>query len=122
VVRGFGNLPYEQRLKSLDLYTLFCRRQSDDLIEVYKILNGYYDIDPTNFFVLSDTNNTRGHQLKLFKCHTRLNVRYTFFTQHVVNSWNNLPLEVASARFLSQSWTTNLHYQFPHIIATGTRH
>ena len=51
MVRGLGNLPYEQRLKSLDLYTLFCRRQRGDLIEVYKILNGYYDIDPTNFFI-----------------------------------------------------------------------
>ena len=49
MVRGLGNLPYEQRLKSLDLYTLFCRCQRGDLIEVYKILNGYYDIDPTNF-------------------------------------------------------------------------
>ena len=41
-------VPYEQRLKSLDLYTLFCRCQHSDLIEVYKILNGYYDIDQKN--------------------------------------------------------------------------
>ena len=81
MVRGLGNLPYEQKLKSLDLYTLFCRHQRGDLIEVYKVLNGYYDIDPTNFFVLSDTSNTRGYHMKLFKCHTRLNVRSTFLTQ-----------------------------------------
>ena len=49
MIRGLGNLPYEQKLKSLDLYTLFCRRQCGDLIEVYKVLNGYYDIDLTNF-------------------------------------------------------------------------
>ena len=49
MVRGLGNLLYEQKLKSLYFYALFCRRQCGDLIEVYKILNGYYDIDPTNF-------------------------------------------------------------------------
>ena len=35
--------------------------------------------------------------MKLFKCHTRLNVQSTFFTQLVVNNWNNLPLEAISA-------------------------
>jgi len=61
------------------------------------MLNGYNNIGPTNFFVLSDTSNTRGHYMKLFKCHARLNVQSTFFTQCIVNSWNNLPLEVVSA-------------------------
>ena len=42
MVRGLGHLPYEQRLKSLDFYTLFRRRQRGDLIEIFKILNGYY--------------------------------------------------------------------------------
>ena len=101
MVRGLKNLSYEQRLKSLDLYTLFRRRQRGDLIEVYKLLNRYYDIDPTNFFVLCDNSNTRGHHMKLYKCHTRLNVQSTFFTQRVVNSWNNLPLEVVSAHSVS---------------------
>ena len=41
LVRGHNNLPYEQRLKSLDMCLLFCRRQRRDLIEVFKILNGY---------------------------------------------------------------------------------
>ena len=39
--------------------------------------------------------------MKLFKRHSRLNVRSTFFTHHVVNSWNNLPLEVVSAHSVS---------------------
>ena len=86
MVRGLENLPYEQKLKSLDMYILFCGHQCGNLIEVYKMLNGYYDIDPTNFFVLSDTSNTRDHHMKVFKCHTRLNVRSIFFTQRVVNN------------------------------------
>ena len=70
---GLGHLPYEQRLKSLDFYTLFCQHQRGDLIEVFKILNGYYEIDPTKFFTLTDVSNTRGHHMKLFKSHTILN-------------------------------------------------
>jgi len=33
--------------------------------EAYKILSRYYNIGPTNFFVLSDTRNARGHHMKL---------------------------------------------------------
>ena len=32
-----------------DMYSLFCRRQHGDLIEVFKILNGYYNVDATYF-------------------------------------------------------------------------
>ena len=64
------DLPYETRLERLGLYSLYCRRQRGDLIETYKILNGYngyYDINPTSFFTLSNTDTTRGHHRKLFK-------------------------------------------------------
>ena len=37
------NLSYEQRLRELKLPTLYCRQIRDDMIEVYKILNGKYD-------------------------------------------------------------------------------
>jgi len=50
----------------LGLYSLYCRRQRGDLIETFKILNGYYDIDPAKFFTLNSTDVTRGHSMKLF--------------------------------------------------------
>ena len=31
------------------MYSFFCRRQRGDLIEVFKILNGDYNIDATYF-------------------------------------------------------------------------
>ena len=34
--------------------------------------------------------------MKLFKPHSRLNVRSNFITQRVVNHWNNLPKEIVS--------------------------
>ena len=49
LIRGIGNLSYGQRLKSLGMYTLFCCRQRGDLIEVFKILNGLYNVNLLNF-------------------------------------------------------------------------
>ena len=43
-------LPYEERLKLLDLLTLKNRRRRGDMIITYKMLNGLIDIDRENFF------------------------------------------------------------------------
>ena len=50
--------------------------------------------------------------MKLFKSYYRLNTRVNFFTQRVINNWNNLPNEVVSANSIesfqrvtnSQKW------------------
>ena len=65
LIKGYEKLSYDQRLKSLGIYTLFCRRQRGDLIEVFKILNGYYNINPLQFFTPSDVTSTRGNCMKL---------------------------------------------------------
>ena len=72
-------------------------RQHGNLIEAFKILNGYYNINPLQFFTPSDVTSTRGNCMKLFKPHTRLNIRSKFFTQRVITSWNSLPDEVIAA-------------------------
>ena len=43
-----SKLPYNKRLRQLDLPTLTCRRIHADMIEVFKILK-YYDSDPNKF-------------------------------------------------------------------------
>ena len=35
--------------------------------------------------------------MKLFKSHSRLNIRSNFFTQCVIGSWNSLPDEIVTA-------------------------
>ena len=90
-------LSYEDRLERLDLYSLFCRRQRGDLIEVFKILNNYYDIEPSTFFTINNSSITRGHQFKLFKVRSRLMIRQHFFTNRIVNLWNSLPSSIVTA-------------------------
>ena len=69
LVREFAELPYKLRLQKLGIHSLYCRRQRGDLIETYKILNGYYDIDWSKLFILNTYQTTRGHSMKLFKNH-----------------------------------------------------
>ena len=69
------------------------RRLPADLIEVFKIVHGYEDVNHENFFVFQGENgghNTRGHNHKIYKQRSRLMVRKFFFSQRVIEEWNNL--------------------------------
>ena len=84
---------YEERLSCLDLTSLETRRLRGDLIEVFKILKGFDDVDVQNFFALSNTG-TRGHSLKLFKYGCRLDCRKFAFSNRIVNIWNELEEDI----------------------------
>jgi len=55
--------------QELVLYSLYCQWQWGDIIETYKLLHGYYDVNWSRYFTLSSVDHTRGHQMKLFKTH-----------------------------------------------------
>ena len=76
------------------------RRKRADLTETYKMLNGYYKNDPNKFFSLSQLR-LRGHPLKLTKQHTNCDRGKYFFSNRVVDDWNSLPTETATAPSLS---------------------
>jgi len=59
LVPGLARLPYETRLQHLDLYSLYCRRQRGDMIEVFKLMNHLTRVSPDPFFTIV----TRGHDL-----------------------------------------------------------
>ncbi|XP_077977758.1 uncharacterized protein LOC144433325 [Glandiceps talaboti] len=91
---GLKNLPYYDRLRTLDLTTLKFRRLRGDLIEMFKIMTGVYDRRVTEgLFKISKLHQTRGHSIKVEKKCCRLEVRKNFFTQ----GWNNLPESAINA-------------------------
>jgi len=96
-LHSLSNLSYEEWLERLDLYSLFCRRQRGDLIEVFQILNRYYNIEPSVFFTINNSSTDREYQFKSFKEFSRLLIRQHFFTNRVVNHWNSLPNWIVSA-------------------------
>ena len=55
------DLSYEERLKECGLTTLETRRLRGGQIEVFKILNGYENINRNMFFSLKKDSRTRGH-------------------------------------------------------------
>ena len=58
------SLLYEERLRTLDLYSLEFRRMRGDLLETYKILRGPDRVRMERMFPLVGKTRTRGHNLK----------------------------------------------------------
>ena len=83
VVLGCENMNYKERLQKLGLTTLLERRMRGDLIETFKILNGFTDYgyewfnisEWTGKLVLKDTNTYNRN----------------FFANRVVAYYNKLP-------------------------------
>ena len=71
---------YESHLLECGLTTLETRRLRGDHIEVFKIMNGYKNIDRNIMFIkLKKDSRTRGHKAALVKERCRLDMRkYSF--------------------------------------------
>jgi len=50
LITSIKNKTYEDRLRLVNLTTLETRRLRGDLIEVFKILKGFDDLEPAIFF------------------------------------------------------------------------
>ena len=94
------NLSYEESLRTLKLPTLRFRRLRGDIIEVFKILSGIYDRRVCCDLFELNSSSIRGLPLKLKKKRSRLDVRKYFFTNRVIDIWNNLPEIVLLAQNL----------------------
>ena len=68
--------------------TLETRRLRGDQIEVFKILNGYENIDSNIFFEIKKIKITRGHNLTLVKKQSRLDVRKFSFSHRTIHGIN----------------------------------
>ena len=67
MVQEFKNLSYEDRLERANLTSLETRRIRGDLIEVFKIMKGFDNIEIEKFFRLEGKGRARGHNYKIYK-------------------------------------------------------
>ena len=96
------NLPYPERLRRLELPSLEHRRHRGDMIETYKYLHGFYNVQGPSFQLAKDTpRDTRGTTLKVTKPRYNQNTRGNYFRNRVVNGWNDLPENIVSAPSLN---------------------
>ena len=88
---------YEERLQILKLPLLEHRRFRGDLIEVFKIMHGFENIERSKFFKLArevSPHDTRGHPFKIHPPRTGSITRRKFFDVRVIEKWNSLPEDV----------------------------
>ena len=94
------NKPYLERLRDLNLPTLETRRLRGDLIETFKIIKGFDNVNPLHFFEF-DNGTTRNNGYKLKGKRFQTNVAKFFFTNRVINIWNSLPTAVVEAKSIN---------------------
>ena len=78
------------RIMECGLTTLKYRRLRGHQIEVFKILNGYENINRNTLFSVKDERRTREHGVTLAKKQCRVDIRKYSFSQRTVNKWNRL--------------------------------
>ena len=94
MISGLKGNSYEEKLKELRLPTLKTRRIRTDMIQVFKIVKGIDKIDCSSLFTFmsqSHPSTRNAHPLNLVGRHCKKDTTKNFFTNRVVNLWNNLP-------------------------------
>ena len=90
---------YDERLRILKLPTLKYRRIRGDMINTFKILNGYHErqICPEMKLTIDITGRQGRNSLALFQDRSNKNIRKYYFSQKIVATWNILLDDIVKA-------------------------
>jgi hypothetical protein len=109
LVPSIRDLPYEERLKKLDLLTLEERRVRGDLIQYFKFYKGFNRISWFHTMVPQHSlrsegpaGGIRGGNHRITRQLTKIDARSNFLSNRIVNEWNKLPTEVVEAITINQ--------------------
>ncbi len=102
------NKSYEERLANLNLFSL---EKRDKLIECFKILQGFTNVDASKLFSLDDTSRIRSNGIKLKCKQVQLDSTKFFFTNDLVKEWNKFPPSVVQCDTIN-SFKNKLDHHF----------
>lgn len=114
LVGSICHRPYNERLKELKLDSLKFRRRRSDVIQVFRILNGIDNLDPSLFFSLNTDQRTRGHSKKLLKLRANSSDRLNSFSMRIINDWNNLKNSTVNSTSINAFKTALKHEWSDH--------
>ena len=105
MISGLQGQNYEEKLLEIGLQSLQCRRDRADMIQVFKIIKGFDDVDYKDWFQLygdlpvANRPATRlsNDPLNIIMQRSTGDVRKHFFSQRVTPRWNSLPTEVKNS-------------------------
>ena len=107
MVSGLTGTTYKERLEEIGLMSLETRRIRFDMIETFKMLNSFSDVDYTNWFNLipPTARQTRSNTdyMNLERSFARTQVRENFFSVRVPPIWNSLPDDIKKTEQSSHS-------------------
>ena len=92
---------YTERLKRLKLQSLEVRRLRGQLIEVYKIINGFDKVQ-SRLLLVDNNLLTRNNGFKLLGKRFRTDKAKNFFSNKIVRVWNLLPNSIVSSESINQ--------------------
>ena len=101
LIPSVRNYPYKVRLKKLNLQSLEVRRLRGQLIEAFKILNGFDEVN-SRLLRVDENPITRNNGFKLIGKRFRTDKAKNFFANKIVNIWNMLPNSIVSAMTINQ--------------------
>ena len=84
-------------IESLTFESLHERRYRADMRETFKLLKNAYKVNPDMFFKWKQ-DNLRGHPMRIHKQRSRTEIRRQFFSNRVVDAWNDFDENIVNAK------------------------
>ncbi len=94
MITSLRNKSYEEMLAQLNLFSLEKRRLRGKIIDCFKILKGFANVDSRKVFSIDKTSRTRINGVKIRCKQIQLDCTKFFFNNDVVREWNKLPFFV----------------------------
>jgi hypothetical protein len=103
MISGLAGKDYEE-CKELGLETLADRRVLQDMAQVYKLVHKVDQVDRLRLFNHVPEGRTclAADPLNMRQEPVRTDIRKHFFTQRVINNWNNIPADVKNVKNVHQ--------------------
>ena len=103
MISGLAGKTYEEKLVELKLQSLAERRVRYDMVETFKIMHGYTNVNRDVWFSTVEGSSQRvtrlaADPLNLRAKPAKLDIRKYFFSNRVVEHWNQLPQTIKNAK------------------------